>query len=219
MRYKLPISFICLFFVAFLAHGQLDTPLEGVRILPSDSILQGKFDFSLKLTPIRGLTTINLSPKIDYTPMADSFKKKSGVHMVSPNTLKTPTWNVKQKFTEDYANVSQFSRDHNLGEIKTESKTVIIKCRDHEYVDGDRIKLMVNNAVIHPNLVLRGEFFTIDVDLDEGYNVINFIALNEGSSRPNTAQLQVYDESGVLLASNKWLITTGFKASLTVYKN
>ena len=77
---------------------------------------------------------------------------------------------------------------------------------------------MVNNAVIHPNLTLRGDFYTIDIDLKEGFNTIEFVALNEGSSRPNTAQLRVYDEHGKLLASNRWLITTGYKASLTVQK-
>jgi hypothetical protein len=78
---------------------------------------------------------------------------------------------------------------------------------------------MLNNAVIHPNIVLKGDFFVIDVDLVEGYNSINFVALNEGTSSPNTAQLQVFDQDGNLLASNKWLIRTGYKASLTIYKD
>jgi hypothetical protein len=129
-----------------------------------------------------------------------------------------PTWTIKQKFGEDQKDLSQFSKDYNLGELSTKSKIIVIKCRDHEYVDGDRIKLMLNNAVIHPNIVLKGDFFVIDVDLVDGYNNISFVALNEGTSSPNTAQLKVYDQEGNLLASNKWLIRTGYKASLTIYK-
>ena len=151
--------------------------------------------------------------------MGDSFKKKSGVDMVQKSTLQKPTWDVKQKFTEDRQDVAQFSKDYNLGNISTSSKTVVIKCRDHEYVDGDRIRLSVNDAVIHPNLTLYGEFYTIDIDLKDGYNEIHFLALNEGLSRPNTAQLKVIDENGNVIASNRWLITTGYKASLVIYKD
>ena len=78
---------------------------------------------------------------------------------------------------------------------------------------------MVNKAIIHPNLTLKGEFYTVDVDLKDGINTIEFIALNEGSSRPNTAQIRVFDENGTVLATNKWLITTGFRAVLTVVRN
>ena len=67
-------------------------------------------------------------------------------------------------------------------------------------------------------MALKGDFFVIDVDLVEGYNTINFVALNEGTSSPNTAELKIYDKDGNLLASNKWLIRTGFKASLSIYK-
>ena len=102
--------------------------------------------------------------------------------------------------------------------LETDSKYIIIKCRDHEYVDGDRIKLLLNNIVIHPNITLTGSYYTIDIDLIEGYNNIEFVALNEGESSPNTAQLSVFDENGVNLSNNKWLITTGYKARLVVFK-
>ncbi len=59
---------------------------------------------------------------------------------------------------------------------------------------------------------------SIDIDLKEGFNTINFIALNEGLSSPNTAQLKVFDADGNQIASNKWLIRTGFKASLIIVK-
>jgi hypothetical protein len=77
---------------------------------------------------------------------------------------------------------------------------------------------MLNNAIIHPNISLSSVFYVIDIDLDEGYNNIDFIALNEGDSSPNTAQLVVLDENGVVLSNKKWLLSTGYKAQLVVYK-
>ena len=67
---------------------------------------------------------------------------------------------------------------------------------------------MINGAVIHPNISLSSSFYVVDVDLDDGYNNIDFIALNEGESSPNTAQLIVLDEYGNQLSNKKWLIST-----------
>jgi len=218
MSTKTLIFFIGLLFMSVVLHAQIDRRNEGFSIKPSDSSLKADVSLSKKPIAIKGLTNKNVEYKINYNPIPDRFKKTSGVNIAQTSTLKKPTWDVNQKFTEDYQDVSSFSKDYLLGEISTSSKTVIIQCRDHEYVDGDRIKLMLNGVTIHPNLTLRGDFYTIDIDLKEGFNAIEFLALNEGTSRPNTAQLRVYDENGKLLASNRWLITTGFKASLTVHK-
>jgi hypothetical protein len=217
------IAFITLLFSCTLIHNayaQNDVRKDGFKIEAIDSVkIDLPLNTKLKLSPISGLTNKNIRPKINFTQLSEPFKKKSGVNMVQKSELVQPTWKIKQKFGEDQKNLAQFSKDYNLGELSTKSKFIVIKCRDHEYVDGDRIKLMLNNAVIHPNIVLKGDFFVIDVDLVEGYNSINFVALNEGTSSPNTAQLQVFDEDGNLLASNKWLIRTGYKASLTIYKD
>ena len=217
------IAFTILFFSCILLHNvyaQIDVRQGGFKISAIDSAkVEVPKDAQLKLSPIPGLTNKNIRPKINFTELSDPFKKKSGVNMVQKSDLVQPTWTIKQKFSEDQKDLAQFSKDYNLGELSTKSKVIVIKCRDHEYVDGDRIKLMLNNAVIHPNIVLKGDFFVIDVDLVEGYNSINFVALNEGTSSPNTAQLQVFDQDGNLLASNKWLIRTGYKASLTIYKD
>ena len=71
---------------------------------------------------------------------------------------------------------------------------------------------------IHTNILLSAAFYVVDIDLDEGYNNIDFIALNEGESSPNTAQLIVQDEFGKELSNKKWLISTGYKAKLVVFK-
>ena len=106
--------------------------------------------------------------------------------------------------------------DMYLGDVKTTSKFVGVVCRDHEYVDGDRVKIYANGMVVEPNILLTGSFKGINLNLDKGFNRLEFQALNQGSSGPNTAQVDVYDDKGQLIYSNKWLLSTGSKASLIV---
>lgn len=108
--------------------------------------------------------------------------------------------------------------DQYLGDFKTNAKFVGIVCRDHEYVDGDRVKIYVNGQVIEYNMLLSGAFKGVNVDLAEGFNRLEFEALNQGSSGPNTAQIVVTDESGKVLHNNRWNLSTGSKASLIVVK-
>lgn len=219
ITYRLLLILIGCFYTVAI-DAQIDSRNEGFRIEPEDSTqINAEFSQSLKISPSFSLTNKDVQYKVNYVPLADSFKKKRGIDITERSKLKTPSWTIRHTFSENQTNISEFNKDYDLGSISTGSKIVLLQCRDHEYVDGDRIKLLVNKAVVHPNLTLRGEFFTIDVDLKEGLNTIEFVALNEGSSRPNTAQIRVFDENGKQLASNKWLITTGFRAVLTVNKN
>ncbi|GGD52735.1 hypothetical protein [Muriicola marianensis] len=106
--------------------------------------------------------------------------------------------------------------DMYLGDVKTSSKFVGVVCRDHEYVDGDRVKIYANGEVVDPNILLTGSFKGINLNLDKGFNRLDFEALNQGTSGPNTAQVDVYDDKGQLIYSNKWLLSTGSKASLII---
>ena len=108
--------------------------------------------------------------------------------------------------------------DQNLGEVKTGSNFVGVVVRDHEYVDGDRVKIFLNGHVIEPNVLLSGGYKGINVDLSDGFNRIEFQALNQGSSGPNTAQVIVTDEAGKVIHNNRWNLSTGSKASLVVVK-
>ena len=55
--------------------------------------------------------------------------------------------------------------------------------------------------------------------LKEGFNKIDFIALNQGESGPNTAELRIYDDNDVLLSANQWNLATGAKATLIIVKS
>ena len=58
----------------------------------------------------------------------------------------------------------------------------------------------------------------INLKLKEGFNKIDFVALNQGSSGPNTAELRIYDDSENLLSANQWNLATGSTATLIIVK-
>ena len=210
--------FLILFLLNSLFVFTQEISVKIIEIKSLDTNTINKSSFSLKKIETRGLTNKKKNNFFNYNLDFDISKKENIIDITNSTDLVTPTWEIKQKFNEGGQNKSKFKADYYLGDIETKSEYIIIKCRDHEYVDGDRIKLMLNNSIIHPNISLTSTFYVIDIDLDDGYNNIDFIALNEGDSSPNTAQLVVLDENGVQLSNKKWLISTGYKAKLVVYK-
>ena len=210
--------FLILFLLNSLFVFTQEISVKIIEIKSLDTNAINKSSFSLKKIETRGLTNKKKNNFFNYNLDFDISKKENVIDITNTTDLVTPTWEIKQKFNEGGQNKSKFKADYYLGDIETKSEYIIIKCRDHEYVDGDRIKLMLNNSIIHPNISLTSTFYVIDIDLDDGYNNIDFIALNEGDSSPNTAQLVVLDENGVQLSNKKWLISTGYKANLVVYK-
>lgn len=126
---------------------------------------------------------------------------------------------VKQYWNGKDVNENKFKTSLELGRYETSTSRIRIVCRDHSYVDGDRVKLYVNEQVIRRSITLEGGYYIIDIDLREGFNRIDIEALNQGSSGPNTAEFKVFDDNGNLLASREWNILTGYIATMVVMKN
>lgn len=212
--YKFKSLYILIFSIS-IANSQIETAQESLTIKAAE--LAKKNDNSsnlLKLSPVKGLTNKNVKISMGIPPIDGFAKKEQGIEI--KRDVVDPTWDIKQQFSENQKNSSKYSKDFYLGDIKTKSKFIRIVCRDHEYEDGDRIKLVLNNIVIHPNIALRNSGYTIDIKLKEGLNTIEFFALNEGTASPNTAELKVYDENSIIIGSGQWLLTTGYKARLIV---
>jgi len=142
-------------------------------------------------------------------------KKKRSMRDLSQadkDVLVSKYWNGKN------VSIKKFQTSLELGKIETDSKSIRIICRDHSYVDGDRVKLYVNEEVIRRSITLQGGYYTIDINLREGFNRIDIEALNQGSSGPNTAEFKVLDEFGAVLADKEWNILTGYIATLVVMR-
>ena len=211
-------NILFLFIFLFINSFAQETAIKSLKIKSLDTNNVNMQSFNLNRITPKGLTNKESKNFFDYNLDFDINLNKQEVDITGKTDLVTPTWKIRQTFNEGSVNKSKFSKDFYLGDLETDSDYIIIKCRDHEYVDGDKIRLMLNGSVIHPNITLSSAFYVVDVDLDDGYNNIDFIALNEGESSPNTAQLIVLDEYGKQLSNKKWLITTGYKAKLVVFK-
>lgn len=108
--------------------------------------------------------------------------------------------------------------DQDLGSFTTKDKSVTIICRDFQYPDGDKVTILVNNIPVVTNLILQKRYQSFKISLDQGINTINILALNQGSSGPNTAGFKIYNANGVLISANQWNLATGAKATIIIAK-
>ena len=125
------------------------------------------------------------------------------------NKLKTP---------ENNRNPVDYMVDQYLGDFKSNAPFVQVIFRDHEVADGDRVRILYNDREVEANVLLQERFKRLNIDLIPGFNKIEFIALNQGESGPNTAEIRVYDNVGGLIMANQWNLATGNKATLILVK-
>ena len=146
-----------------------------------------------------------------------NVKEKRPERFINSNDLYLSRLNRRE--TESNKNINKFKVDQFLGEIRNDGEYVNIILRDHEYPDGDLIKVQVNENVVMPAILLTEKAKGFKLDLKTGFNVVDFVALNQGSSGPNTAEIIVYDDEGKLVGTNRWNLATGVKATYIIYKN
>ncbi|MGQ7947136.1 hypothetical protein [Flavobacterium sp. WC2509] len=111
-----------------------------------------------------------------------------------------------------------YRRNQYLGNFKVKTFVSTIRFRDAAFVDGDKIKIYLNDKVIEPEVGLDEKFKDFKINLIPGSNKIDFEALNEGSASPNTAQFEVYDENGTVISASQWNVGTGYKATIILVK-
>ena len=153
---------------------------------------------------------------IDLTdPSIDYNRERSNEKFINPNQQ----YLSRLKSPEDKKNPNMFKQNQYLGDFKLDGNSIEIIFRDHEYFDGDRVRILVNDIVIIENVLLENSFKGLNYKLKSGFNKIDFLALNQGESGPNTAEIRVFNEQGGLVTSNQWNLATGVKATLIVVKD
>jgi hypothetical protein len=174
-------------------------------------------------------------PSIDFEDSID-FKKPTFINKTSLFEKKEPTKSileVKNEFknpgdeTRDKLNNKKgdklvdesFRSNKFLGKFESNAKYIKIVCRDHEYPDGDKVRILINDRVVIPEILLESASKEYYLDLGVGFNKIEFEALNQGTSGPNTAAFKVYDDKGNIITSNEWNLTTGVKAIVVIIKD
>ncbi len=202
-----------------MATAQIDNPnASSVQFESTTTDVNNPTGYELPAIKTPSLTNSNnkFTPK-DAPKLGDSkdeqFDMSEDDKFISSKSNKGPKY-----FTKDKEAKEEYGRDQDLGDIKTGASYVNVVYRDHEYVDGDRIRVFVNDDVVQSDISLDGTFRGFDLPLQQGVNRIDFQALNQGSSGPNTAELHVYDDNGVLVSAKEWNLLTGHKASILVIK-
>lgn len=151
-------------------------------------------------------------------------EEDKGVDFTAKSKYTDPgqAWDSKFKFDAgnegNNFDSEKYKNDMDFGVINSNSKQIGFMFRDHMAFDGDRVNILLNGEIIAEDVLLRPGFTTLNVPMEVGFNKVEFVALNQGQSGPNTAQLRITDDSGNVLANNVWNLLTGVKASVLIVK-
>lgn len=201
----------------YIGYAQIDSNNKTVRLEIGDKNTPNPSGVPLPTTELPSLT----DPLPEIPPNTDIKEEEDPqLDMTKTDGLLENVYDKAPKaFTKDKVIIPKYAKDQFLGELSTSADNVNVKYRDHEYVDGDRIRVYVNGDIVQSNVSLGSAFSGFVLALEPGENVIEFEALNQGSSGPNTAELHVYDDNGFIISAKEWNLLTGRKAIIKVYKS
>jgi hypothetical protein len=214
------LSFI-LFFIALSTSAQIDSRNRSVVIPPEEESNNKVSPFKIK--PQENNTTSGISaPKITselHLPKKE-FSMFPEEEFGDPGELyaKQLENNTKAIEAEMGLGTKGSKTDQYFGDFKTKSKTVRVMYRDFGLEDGDLIRVTVNDEIIEYRVSLRNSFKGFNLELKEGLNKIDFLALSEGYALPNTAHFRVIDEQSNVITSNQWNLSINVKATVIIVK-
>ena len=222
---KLYFIFSFFFMFALSTYGQIDSDnkKKSISIPPISDTTDTPPPISVKPKEIDNYSGISV-PKTtkDLSLPKKEFSMFPEEQFGNPGELYTKQLekNLENlKLTpEEVEQKNGSSTDVYFGDFKSNGKFVNVVYRDHGYVDGDIIQVRVNDDVIYPRVFLNGGFTGFKLDLKIGFNKIDFVALNQGESGPNTAEFRVVDDDGRVISHNQWNLATGVKATIIVVK-
>ena len=201
------VSFLFIF-IYFNSFSQIENSNRKVELLPPMS------------SALKNLNTTPNNPNYFSILKKSETQKVKGKSVFESETFLDPAdiymKNIKKE--KQKQNSGNYSKGDYLGDVITGAEYVNVICRDFEYVDGDRVRILVNDSIIINNLMLESAFSGFKLPLATGFNKIDFTALNQGSSGPNTAELRVYDDNNTMISSNQWNLSTGATATFIVVK-
>ena len=227
------LLFIFLILFVPKSFGQIESNNKFKPIPPQNDIVKPKK--KNEIPPPTNLPKLEL-PKI----VAPNVLKETNIFGTKPKTNNsfeigtpenhfsmTPTHKfvnpgdlVKDRLNRKADNENQivFRRNQDLGNFKTKSLTAKVSYRDYGEVDGDQIRVLLNDKTLATSVYLDSNFEGFEITLVDGFNKIDFEALNQGRLGPNTAEFRVYDDKGELISASQWNLGTGFKATIIITK-
>lgn len=225
------IGLVFLFLIAGSVQAQIDDPnsRDSGKRIERESKGIGRESSGMQGSGLRIDKGFSSGPKKKHflgepdSPTLDRKKEDDKVDIQQKEEYVNRTVDFKPAYINEFKNEGEvypeFARNQDLGKYTTEGDYVKISWRDAQVVDGDRVDIIVNDEVIVHNVTLLANYHSVQIDLDQGFTKIEFKALNQGESGPNTADFKVEEADGTILTHDEWNLTTGTKASLVVIKN
>lgn len=223
MKLKLVLLFVFIF-TSLSVNAQIDSRQGSISIPPikpqKDTldikpILPAKPD---KKDQFSGLTIPKTTPELNFPKKEFSMFPQE--KFANPGELYTKKLEKieKELLPEGHGENSGLKEDAYWGDYKTTSKYVNIQYRDHGMIDGDLLRVFVNGDIIKSSEYLNRSFSGFQLNLEEGFNKIEFYAINEGSALPNTAQYRIIDDKNDLITGKIWALSAGVKVTVIIIK-
>ncbi|TDQ23777.1 hypothetical protein [Tenacibaculum caenipelagi] len=217
--YLLFIVFLCV--ITSNCFAQLDGSSSGTK--------EGNSSFGFKTAPAKEVKKSNVLDfsndngfKTAHNEQQKEIKKQQAKQDLENKGILTKAKIAEEQYLKSFKQINGMYNypviDQDLGSFSTKGKSVNIICRDYQYPDGDMVTIYINKMPVVNNLTLQQRYQSFNLPLDEGINTIEIVALNQGTSGPNTAAFKIYNDAGMLISSNEWNLATGAKATIIVAK-
>ncbi|MBU2951065.1 hypothetical protein KO493_10190 [Tamlana agarivorans] len=216
------IVYLFMILFSLSAYAQIDSRNKSFSI-PAVEAPKETNDSSSENTEIKAEPDLNIPKPIPNLPFPKKeFSMFSDEEFGDPGELYVDKINKTLdhlKLSKEEMEMRNGSTvDQFLGDFTSSALFVNVVYRDHGYVDGDVIQVRVNDDVVQARIFLSNGFQGFKLDLHPGENRIDFVALNQGESGPNTAEFRVVDDTGKVVTHNQWNLATGVKATVIVFK-
>jgi hypothetical protein len=207
------------------SFSQIERPIRSIRIAPmkkpdappaptSETVSPAviKYESSFDKKEEKLLEGFSLLPKKQERGIMDSndptLRNISEVHtQIQNDKLKS------EGLSQEIVNSDVF-----LGEFIVYTDELSIRCRDYSAVDGDQVRIWLNDEIVVTKVGLLSGFQSFKVKLREGLNIVKIQALNIGDYFPNTGQFIFLDGNSKLVTNQNWGLNTGFNAIVRIHK-
>ena len=213
---------LLLFFISICGFAQIDSGNHAVKIGPAKKPDAESKPLTETATPavIKYESSLN---KDNNDKLLKGFtllpkKEEKGIMEKEPlrTTAEIYTKQQNDKLKSEGLSMEIVNSDVYLGEFTVYTAELTTKCRDYGTVDGDDVRIWLNDEIVVTSVTLASGFKSYTLNLKEGMNVIKIQALNIGEFFPNTGQFIFYDGNGKPVTNQNWGLNDGYNAIIKI---
>lgn len=211
---------IVILFLSFNLFAQVDTKKKKLTIQLSnpfekEATSTPPSEFSSSLPSLEYKSTLNENK--NYLKKYSTLNKKTNSKSIldESNDFVNLGDEIKDKLNKELAEEGNWE-DVFFGKYRVTTPIIKIMTRDFAEPDGDRVQILLNNLILVQSILLDVGYKTNYIDLREGDNLLDILALNQGLAGPNTATFTIYDGNGNLLTTDNWNLKKGVSAKFII---